>query len=131
MNNKRTSREIIELWLEYLKQGKWSSMADLCQISWFKDYRDTAAIFIKNQYDFFAISSYKIIDENKNAQCLHKYTVEIDTQLGKRIMIANVICEIAPFKPSLDGKWGVNPISAILKNPGWKKNDYIVRKKRV
>lgn len=94
-------------------------MVDLCQLSWLKGEINTAETYIKEQYDFFTILAYKIVNENKNAKCLHKYTAEIDTQLGKRIMIANVICEIAPFTPSLDGVWGVNPISAILRNPKW------------
>ena len=109
----------MELWLKYLIQRKWEKMADLCQLSWLKSEVNTAGFFIKNQYDFFSVLSWKIINENKNAKCLHKYTAELNTQLGERIMIANIICEIAPFKPSLDGKWGINPISAILKNPGW------------
>lgn len=117
MSKKLTSLDIVELWLQYLKEKQWSQMVDLCQLTWLAGEINTAESFIKNNNDFYDILSYKIIKEDCGAKCLHKYTVEIDTQLGDRIMIANVICEIGPFTPREYGEWGINPISAILKYP--------------
>ena len=75
------------------------------------------------------VSSYKIEKINKHSEFIYdavvlitisekeqmkeqKRIVERDVQITKKVT-ARLLCELEPYKPSIDGEFGVNPISVI------------------
>ena len=110
-----TPEDIVNRWLLLAKEQKWDEMTKIAQLTWVNKKGSKAAEEISWKYDFFEISSWRIISTSRTSDTFYTITVEVQTQLGTKTMKANVIREIAPYQPSKNGKWGVNPVSAMLK----------------
>jgi hypothetical protein len=111
-----TPERTVELWMTYMQRQSWDQMVKIAQLTWLKGKDPKkAAQQIANNYDFFQVKSWKITDVERQTGVACKVTVEVMTQLGRKTMEAKVIREAAPFTPSKSGKWGVNPISAMLR----------------
>ncbi|MEK0336892.1 MAG: hypothetical protein QQN41_05595 [Nitrosopumilus sp.] len=111
----KTPEDIVNDWLSFAREKKWQEMAKIAQMTWVSKKGSKAAEEISWNYDFFDIKSWKIISTSRQRDTFYTITVEVDTQLGKKVMKANVIKEISPYQESVNGKWGINPISAILR----------------
>lgn len=112
---KAGAKIVIEQWLTLAKQNKWASMVDITQLTWRENKsRQEMIDYIEGIYGFYEINSWKYLGQ-EDAPALVKFTYQIETQFGTKFMEANVIVESAPYTPDLrNGKWGVNPISAIF-----------------
>lgn len=110
-----TPEEILNEWLSFAKEKKWKEMTKIAQMTWVSKKGSKAAKEISWHYNFFEIKSWEIISTIKQRDSFYTITVEVETQLGKKVMKANVIKEISPYLESVNGKWGINPISAMLR----------------
>ena len=110
-----TPEDVVNKWLTYAKDQNWDAMATISQLTWKSKKGSSAAEEISWNYDFFDIKSWRIISSIKKSDTFYTVKVEIETQLGKKTMKANVIREISPYQESVNGKWGINPISAMLR----------------
>lgn len=100
-------KKFLDLW----KLGEHDNMLALCQKTWVSTHpnADLGKLFPVN------IQRYSM-GEVKGVTPAHfavKATVEINGE--KKELVGHVIKESEPFKPSLEGVWGVNPTS-VLKN---------------
>jgi hypothetical protein len=114
---KAGAKKVIEQWLTLAQQKKWEDMVEITQLTWRESKTKQKMIdYIQGTYGFYEIKSWKYISQEE-APALVNFKYQIETQHGTRFMEANVIVESAPYTPDLiNGKWGVNPISAILRN---------------
>ncbi len=57
------------------------------------------------------IKSFKVEEISEFSPCI--YDVKITLRIGGKIkkVTARLLCELEPFKPSVDGEFGINPIS--------------------
>ena len=111
----KTPEDIVNEWLAYAKGQKWEEMVKIAQMTWVSKKGSKAAEEISWNYDFFDIKNWKIVSTSKQRDTFFTITVEVDTQLGEKTMKANVIRETSPYQESVNGKWGINPISAMLR----------------
>lgn len=111
----KTPEDIVNKWLTYTKKQKWEKMVEIAQMTWVSKKGSKAAEEISWNYDFFDIKDWRIVSTSKQRDTFYTITVEVDTQLGVKTMKANVIQEISPYQESMKGKWGINPISAMLR----------------
>lgn len=107
------ARRVAEQWLAHAQRAEWGRMVPLAQATWRARYTlEQTRTRISNNYDFFDIRSWKVLRvkpmQVPRGVALEGYTVtvQVETQLGRKFMTANVIRE--------GGRWGVNPTSAML-----------------
>jgi len=110
----KTPEDIVNEWLTFAKEQKWEKMVKIAQITWVSKKGYKAAEEISWNYDFFDIKEWRIVATSKLRDTFYTITVDVDTQLGIKTMKANVIREMSPYQESVNGKWGINPISAML-----------------
>lgn len=111
----KTPEDIVNEWLSFAQEERWEEMVKIAQLTWVSNKGLKAAEEISWNYDFFDIQGWRILSTSKKSDTFYTVTAEVDTQLGKKTMNASVIREIAPYQPSVNGKWGINPISAMLR----------------
>jgi len=78
-----------------------------CQITW-------QATHAKNKLNMFGdvdVSSFKILDHERMSEVMIRFKVKIKIGNHWQLSFPRVICEKAAFKPDINGKWGVNPVS--------------------
>ena len=83
---------------------------------------------IKDWYDRKHLIEYKIIKSIKIVDAMYDITVEIHYKIGNlrrnKLVTTRAICEKQPFDASVNGTWGVNPISVL-------KEKKIAKKKKI
>ena len=106
------AKEKLTIFLESWKNRDFQEMFDSSQLSWASEnYPNTLAV----KFGHWQIEDFEVMEETP-------YEEEIVSDVSFRIKskgiwtdpsTARVVREIGPFKASKDGKWGVNPISAM------------------
>lgn len=110
---KKKVKEFLENW----KLKDFKEMYKNSQITWKKNHPEKV---LKSMFpDKIATYSLGEVKKLTPAHFTVKITVGIKSSLlkieNKKHLVAHLVCEIAPFKPSIKGKWGVNP-SSVTKN---------------
>ncbi len=102
---KETVTSFFQAWKDFDKKKMYS----LTQHTWRSEHtkKDISNLFSTR------IKKYKITDIREHTPTV--YDVDVDVRFkGKDIKLtARLICEAAPYTPSIDGEWGVNPVSVI------------------
>jgi hypothetical protein len=59
------------------------------------------------------IKAFSISEIKQFSECI--YDVDITLRIGGKLkkVTARLLCELEPYKPSIDGEFGINPISII------------------
>jgi hypothetical protein len=99
------------------KNQDWSEMVKWSQKTWSDGEPDPAGL-LEAWYDFKTLKGFEIKDVEIVSEVLTDITFvvhyeAIANQISKKQIAARVIRETAPYEPSLQGEWGVNPISAL------------------
>lgn len=99
------------------KNQDWSEMVKWSQKTWIDGEPDPAGL-LEAWYDFKTLKGFEIKDVEIVSEVLTDITFvvhyeAIANQISKMRIAARVIRETAPYEPSLQGEWGVNPISAL------------------
>lgn len=109
-----TLAKFFEAW----EKRDYKAMVRHCQLTWqvkhklpIPDDREKILIFQFNQ----KLLNAKTLKTEKISDVTRDISVEIhykDINIKKRIRRkVRLICELAPMKPSIEGTWGVNPLS--------------------
>jgi len=114
LNNKKTSEFAVLKLFECWKNKKWKKVDKYLQKSWLKNSRDKE---FKKMFSSFEVVDFNIMDKEIITDCREEVDFRVDmifrnkqiSRYGK----ANTIREEAPYKPSIKGEWGVNPISLL------------------
>jgi len=99
----------VEQFLRAWKDNDYTKMYALTQITWSaKHSKKELKRLLPNR-----IKSFKIENIKEFSECI--YDVDITLKIGgkQKKISARLLCELEPYKPSLDGKFGVNPVSLI------------------
>jgi hypothetical protein len=68
------------------------------------------------------LMSFKLLEPTEVSEVMVDVPVEVVLRVGqkprKETRVMRVIAEKAPFKPNVDGDWGVNPVSALRQSDG-------------
>lgn len=113
----RTPEWTLAKFLELWQERNWDRMLNYCQISWVKFHKEPkkkiVALFRQKLIDA------KILEVEKVSEVTRDISIEIrikDINVFRKIKRkARVICEKGYMKPSVDGTWGVNPLSLMRK----------------
>lgn len=106
---------MVKAFLEAWKSEGWEAMLDCCQKTWTaKGDRDDRIDHLKSLFGMSRLVHYRVHEVPKEAPSSTAFKVRLTTKVGGK-RAAPIECmvmrESAPYKPSEDGNWGVNPIS--------------------
>ena len=105
-------KKVIGKFLTNWKKKNWVKMAKYTQLTWRSNHWNNVkwleGWFWKKDLRKWTITDIKIVGD----ACRDVY-IEIDYGKGIKEIKARVICETAPYKPSIEGNWGINPISCL------------------
>ena len=92
-------------------------MVSLSQKTWVSNEPNPAST-LKAWYDFktlkgFEIKNTKTISDTTKDITFIVYYEAVTNQIDKKQITARVIKETAPYTPSVQGQWGVNPTSTL------------------
>jgi len=104
-----TLRRFFEAW----KKRDWKEMLNYCQITWRNMPQNTKKrLFTQFRHKFISARVLKI---EEISEVTRDITVEIyykDINVRRRMRRkVRLICELGRMQPSVDGTWGVNPVS--------------------
>lgn len=90
---------------------------------------------IKDWYDKKNLIEYNIKRSMKVTEAMYDVTVEIHYKIGNmernRLVTARATCEIQAFDASVNGSWGINPISVLKETKIKKKKNSGVKTEKV
>ena len=105
-NAKQAAQYFLEAW----KGRRWGQMLTFCQYTWRESYGRQR---LKEMFKPLQLDEYEVNSNLIKGDCMVEvycwYVINGQPKRGKM----RVICETAPYAPSLEGEWGVNPISVL------------------
>ena len=107
MNNK--AKEVITKFLQAWKDNNLTKMYGLTQKTWSSQYSKSV---LKKLFQS-RIKAFKILEIRESTSTVFDVDVTIRVKGQQRKITARLICETTPYTPSIDGEFGVNPISVI------------------
>ncbi len=117
MNNYKT---VLNNYLMAWKDGKPRKARKYTTLTYRNRTRKGSIDYLKNM----KINDYKIIEIEEYTKCVRDAKVNVtfqndknDETLGIKIRLVQ---EKEPYQPSINGVWGVNPISGLKLYPKWK-----------
>ena len=108
----REIKKVIRKFLTAWQKKDWVKMAKYTQLTWRSNHENNIgwleSWFWEKNLKKWEITKIEFVGD----ACRDVY---IDIDYGKEIkkIKARILCEDAPYKPSIKGTWGVNPISCL------------------
>lgn len=103
------AKETLENYLEAWSKNDVKAMHELCQ----KTYKVSNTEFDLKKVTPAKLKEFTILEGVSDTPCVTDFEVELLVKRAKKTAKARLVCEKAPFKPSEQGEWGVNPISLL------------------
>lgn len=108
MSKKATQN--VKAFMECWKLGDPKDMLVLCN----QTYRVQHTFRnIRSLFQAYPLESYRMGKATKVSEVMYDVTVKVTTSGKETTIKARTISELAPWKPSVDGDFGVNPLSII------------------
>ena len=106
---KNKAKEVITKFLQAWKDNNLTKMYELTQKTWSSQY--SKSIF----KGFFQsrIKDFTITEIRESTPTVFDVGVTIRVKGQQKKITARLICETSPYTPSIEGNFGVNPISVI------------------
>ena len=121
MTTKMTPRKLAHRWMKRVSKGHWGLIYGLCQITWLNHMNENRTKeFVRGVFGL-PVQKYKITKIREITPTHHIVDIDIDWGFEPEPeafkISMSVICETAPYSPSVDGDWGISPISTIPFRP--------------
>lgn len=106
-------KNVMEKFLINWKKKDWTKMVKYSQLTW-RGYSDeNNAHRLEDWFGLKNLTKWEITKIEFVGDACRDVFVDINYENRKRKIRARVVCETEPYKPSIKGKWGVNPISCL------------------
>ncbi len=108
----KAAEKVLNSFLKAWLDNKPEEMKKYCQKTWLDAHVD-AIVYLNNMIVSLPILTWEItLGDTAGEACIDLIAYIFNPQLNiNNNYRFRLICETAPYKPSLDGDWGVNPIS--------------------
>ena len=112
-----SAEQTLANWVAAWRDEDWQRMANLSQLTWADVEPDPVGI-LDAWYGFKTLKGFEVKDIDRISEVATDVTFVVQyeaftNQIDKKEITAKVIRETAPYEPSAQGEWGVNPISAL------------------
>lgn len=104
-----SSEDTIVEFLEGWKGNRFHKMYGLCQITWKSNNDVKNLMYLLDK----KLDSFEVTKINEINDCMHDVSITVRIKRIEKQITARLLKEKAPFKPDVNGVWGVNPISLI------------------
>jgi hypothetical protein len=109
----RALAEYVAAW----RDEDWARMVSYAQKTWVDAESDPAAT-LEAMYDFRALKGFEVKEITRISEVTSDITFAVSyeaipNQIDRKEITARVIRETAPYNPSPQGAWGVNPLSTL------------------
>jgi len=108
--------KVVKKFMECWKNREWSDMFRYTQKTW-QSKEGNWPPLLMGWFGPKELVTYKIVKEKKiSSTCIDvfiKVSYFFGPELRKSNTIARVICELSPYRPSIEGEWGVNPVGVL------------------
>lgn len=111
--NKEKAKTVLEKYLKAWMQKDYLKMYKHCQITWQGDHSQKN---LEKLYKDINLSEYSIMEMVEQGTAALRVGVLATINGEKCTFDAMVICEVGAYAPSVNGVWGVNPISTLKVN---------------
>jgi len=107
------------------KNKNWKKILKYCQITWVKDGHpnQSAVDWLKHSLSHIAPLEWSLKERNVVGEATVDITLTVSMMVDMggyktkqkvtKTRTARVICELDSYQPSIDGTWGVNPVSCL------------------
>jgi hypothetical protein len=102
--------QVLTRWLDAIVKKDYVKAYKYSQLTW-KAINSKSKL--KTLFENMVIHNWKIISSERIAEANQKITIEAEQPGATNQAEIQVICETGPYKASVKGRWGVNPISAL------------------
>ncbi len=102
-------KKTLERFLKYWKKRNYQRMYRLCQKTWVSNHSkgELINLFTGNELEEYQIGKI----DNRGA--IQSVDLRLKINGAYKLITVNMICEKKAFKPTIEGTWGVNPISIL------------------
>ncbi|MBX3045291.1 MAG: hypothetical protein KIT33_12565 [Candidatus Kapabacteria bacterium] len=111
-----TAERTLAEYLEHWHNKNWAGMTKNSQLTWLKN-EENPLKWIEDWHIHKHLKNYKVIKSQKNSEVFVTVVVKCEIENNNKKLLANIqfnlIREKAPYKPDIEGVWGVNPISGL------------------
>lgn len=107
---KKTSKEALKVARQFLaayKKGDYEKMYQCCTHTW-KNNNDIEKL---KQVLPYSPVGYKTFSAKQISSVVFDILIELQAKDGSIKALLRTICETGPYKPNIEGDYGVNPIS--------------------
>ena len=115
---KDSAQGVAHTFLARWQTQSWKAMARSAQITWLSN-NESPHEWLEASFGFRELLSFEIVDEKTISAVVSDVTVNVRYRMGDNeqdaSMTLRLICEVAPYSPSVDGTWGVNPKTAMAR----------------
>jgi len=99
------------------KDSDWLEMLKYTQKTW-RSKENNDSELLKNWFYLKDLLTFKILKINQISESCVDVLLGIryifgDSKMKETKIMARIICETEPYKPSKEGEWGVNPIGML------------------
>jgi len=108
-------KKAIEKFLTAWQEKNWAKMVECIQLTW-RTFHEDSAEWLRNWFGLKDLKEWKITGIKFVGEACRDIFVDIDYGRGVKRIKARVICEKDAYKPTIKGKWGVNPVSCLKEN---------------
>jgi len=112
LNDETTAEYVVSEFFSCWKNGNFGEIDNYVQGTWLYHHNS-----FKEMFGHLELTDFYIYDKEIITDCRQEVDFRADIVLDNKTKSmygkANVICEEAPYKPTPNGKWGVNPLSLL------------------
>lgn len=113
----RTAERVLADYVLAWRGQDWARMAEFAQKTWLSEEPDPVGI-LAAWYDFKTLLGFEVTSVSPVSAVTRDVTFVVryeafTNQVETKRITARVVKETAPYTPSEEGDWGVNPISAL------------------
>lgn len=106
------NQEVLNTFMDAWKAGDYEKMFEASQLTWKEGKSEKQ---IKTLFSDINLEDWKVVSSRTISSVARRFAVEVALDIGglkdRIVVVANVICEAAPYKTATYGTWGVNPLS--------------------
>lgn len=112
-----TAIETVEKFLEAWRDKKQLSLEQTIQKTWLAEHEKHWFDFMRVWFLDKDLKKWKVLKDVRVGDACRDVKVNVTFgykgKTHKRRLSIRVVCETGPYKPDINGKWGINPISAV------------------
>ena len=119
MDNIESAIIVCTQFMDAWKRKNWRKLLKYCQVTWVEEGHPnlTPLKWVISWYGSRVVPiSYEVIDYELKDDTTIDAVINVTFKTGIKQIKARIICEKGAYEPSIDGTWGVNPISCLRKN---------------